>query len=92
MHWYVIPIFQKIAESGNTLYVPGQDDPVVEFVCACNFTIHAAGPKGAPTTALFGASNELFPLPPAWAAKSVEEARAHFEAVVGRAPTAQEVF
>lgn len=92
MHWYVIPIFQKIAESGNALYVPGAGDPVVEFEFAFNAVIHAADPKGTPTTALFGAENALAPVPHAWSAKTLDEARAHFEAVTGRAPTAQEVF
>jgi hypothetical protein len=91
MYWYIIPIFQIEKESGGFAYVPGVGDPLAEYQGG-SYTIHAADPKGAPTTALLGTSLEFPATPVAWTPKTLAEAQAHFEAVMGRAPRALEVF
>jgi hypothetical protein len=93
MYWYTIPIFQTISQSGNPAYVPGEGSSVVtEFALGFSFTIHAAYPKDAPTSAILGTEAELTSIPVGWSAKTVFEAKAHFESVTGRVPTDQEVF
>lgn len=91
MNWYVIPIFAKDI-AGNTFYVPGAGNPVVEFPFNGSFISHAHDPKGAPTSALLGVASPMSPIPDEWVPKTLTEAQAHFEAVMGRAPSAQEVF
>lgn len=91
MIWYLIPIFAKTVD-GNTYNVPGMGDPVSGEAPVGNFTLHAADPKAAPTTALIGVASAPSPVPTGWIPKTVPAAQAHFQAVTGRAPLALEVF
>ena len=93
MTWYLIPIFARVTDAGTT-YVPGQGTSVVTEADLPWFSVvlRAHSPKAAPTSALLGVPTPANAVPEGWVPKTPQEAAAHFEAVVGRAPSEQEIY
>lgn len=95
MYWYVIPMFTRVTVTEgitNTQYIPGvglpgsvQESPIAG-VC------HAHSPKAAPTSCLIGLTTAPTLVPDGWAAKTLQEAKNHFELVCSRVPSSNEVF
>lgn len=93
MNWYLVPIFAETVSEGQFAYYPGVGLPGAMFRCPTGpCLIHAHNPKPAPTSALLGLPNPVTPLPAGWVSKTLDEAKAHFESVTGRPPSALEVF
>jgi hypothetical protein len=74
-------------------YVPGYGiDPVRPLESLTGFIAQAALPRGSPTSALLGLERAPSVVPEGWTPQTLDEARATFEARVGRPPSPDEVF
>lgn len=94
MHWYLIPCCTVTSPEDPTsaYYVPGYGTDPVRPIDLSGFIAQAPHPKGAPTSILIRLERPPSPTPEGWTPQTLDEARATFEARVGRPPSSDEVF